>query len=648
MSRKVRLAAEWALWGKRPDARDDYKVLACSDGMLGGDDFGEIMTRYAPGTPADLPQVTVSWVGGDTRAHLGLAVQEWSDRRDGMGRPIAGTRYFCVPYGQAAAGPVSYEALYNAFKDHSLPVNGPLSVEVPTLDLEAILARADGAAVSAAALLLTDRHVCVVRGESVSMLERLRFLDVVAALLPYGLRAKLAASTWTDSSAKHRIRLSFAKHPQEGAYSVAWGGGDGATDGHDIAARYMDLLARHPLEKVMARFAGKTEPLLFKDAQHQVLALLDEPSSTMPMPVQLRPLMQARAGDLLNTCADLLEQRRYDELEGLLTRLHNLARRLADDERRRCQEIIKVERLLCEHRGLPKRLEDFYDVILAVGYGPQLTAEGVRRISEDADTLSGTLVGAMLRMPPAEPGVVLKLVQLCPDEGQRARALQAMDTKDLVKVVAGEPFDPPTVHLVCNELIARGGGGAEDTAMATALHEHGYLAAAIEAVHQDDGDTKLAWFTKLLVAAYGQPFERAAFKEVLGHPVLPQSAALAAAAVRLYGPGARDVVVDGFCEFLGRARLTTKTLNQVVEQLLPPAQPNLPPERPPAVLGAAPSPRGRKGPRFGRPQGPRFGRPQPLAPGHRRPEGLLYFWVILAGSATVVFVVVVLVILGFR
>ncbi|MFD0884012.1 hypothetical protein ACFQ08_05515, partial [Streptosporangium algeriense] len=120
----VRLTAEWALWGKQPGTRDGEKVLACSEGKVGGDDFSKIITRYAPGTSTELPQVTLSWFGGDASAHLGLAVQEWSDERDGLGRDIAITRYFCVPYARAAEGPVSFHGLYQAFAGCALPVAG--------------------------------------------------------------------------------------------------------------------------------------------------------------------------------------------------------------------------------------------------------------------------------------------------------------------------------------------------------------------------------------------------------------------------------------------------------------------------------------------------------------------------------------------
>ncbi len=257
----VRVTAEWALWGKRPGTRDGDEILACSQGLFSRDDFGEIMSRYALGTLADLPQVTFSWVGGGLSAHLGMAVQEWSDQRDGLGRDIAVTRYCCVPYAQIAKGPVSYAELHRALGGRVLPVDGPLTVDVPPLDLESAAGAVDETVIGAAALLLTGAPVCVLNGENVPLADRLTFLDAVASLLPYGFRAKLTASTWTNSATRHRIRLSFARHAPAGAHSISWGRPARPSDGQDIAQRFYDTLTkRDKLSELVADFARRTEP----------------------------------------------------------------------------------------------------------------------------------------------------------------------------------------------------------------------------------------------------------------------------------------------------------------------------------------------------------------------------------------------------
>ncbi|WP_248960070.1 hypothetical protein [Sphaerisporangium perillae] len=263
----VRVTAEWAVWGRRPGTRDGDEILAFSQGRFSRDDYGEIIARYATGAPVNLPQVTMSWVGGGASAHIGLAVQSWSGKRDGLGRDIAVIRYFCVPYAQLAGGPVSYEALYHALDGRTLPFDGPLTVEVPSLDAEPVAAAVDGTARSAAALLLTGAPVCVVNAEAVPLLNRLRFLDAVASLLPYGFRSRLTASTWTDSASRHRIRLSFARHAPQGAHSISWGETAPISKYPDIAQHYHETLVNcRDLTGLVRRFARETEPQSMRTA----------------------------------------------------------------------------------------------------------------------------------------------------------------------------------------------------------------------------------------------------------------------------------------------------------------------------------------------------------------------------------------------
>lgn len=246
--------------------------------MLSRDDFEEIRTVYTIGTPEKLPQVTTAWVGSGDDAHLVLAIQTWSDEEDRRHRRIARTHYFCVPYARITQPPhpVSYEDLYHVLGMCSLTTDRQLVVPVPTLDSGAVAARIDGTAMTTAALLMTGQHVCVVDGEAVPTIERLRFLDTVAALLPYGMRARLTASTWASSTADHKIRLAFTQHVPARTYPVAWGQLAEIPRHEEDAYRYLTLLGRHaPDAKLVDWLAARTEPLTFgKNGRSRVLDLL--------------------------------------------------------------------------------------------------------------------------------------------------------------------------------------------------------------------------------------------------------------------------------------------------------------------------------------------------------------------------------------
>ncbi|OUC99202.1 hypothetical protein [Streptosporangium minutum] len=258
---------EWALEGKRPGAHDDYELLDWSDDRLGPEVFEKIRSRYATGLSADLPQVTIAVAATREREqvshHIVLAAQEWSGHRDATNRKIAYTRWFYVPYQDLAVHQVSYEALYHALAGLPATPSPPLVVRVPEFDPTALVPGSD--ARYAAALLLTGRPVCVVGADRVPMIERLRFLDTVAALLPYGMRTRLTAATWTSSTARHKLRLSFARHAPENAYEVRWGHGAEITWRDGRANVCLGLLARHDvqLEDMLRGLAGLTDPLSF-------------------------------------------------------------------------------------------------------------------------------------------------------------------------------------------------------------------------------------------------------------------------------------------------------------------------------------------------------------------------------------------------
>ncbi|MDP9865763.1 MULTISPECIES: hypothetical protein [Streptosporangium] len=258
---------EWALEGKRPGAHDDYELLSWSDDRLGPEVFEEIRSRYATALSADLPQVTIAVAATREREqvshHIVLAAQEWSGHRDATNRKIVYTRWFYVPYQELVGHQVSYEALYHALVALPVTPSPPLTVRVPEFDPTALVPGPD--ARCAAALLLTGRPVCVVGADRVPMIERLRFLDTVAALLPYGMRTRLTAATWTSSTARHKIRLSFARHAPENAYEVRWGHGTEITWQDGPANVCLSLLARPDvrLADMLRGLAGLTNPLSF-------------------------------------------------------------------------------------------------------------------------------------------------------------------------------------------------------------------------------------------------------------------------------------------------------------------------------------------------------------------------------------------------
>jgi hypothetical protein len=258
---KIAAPVEWAWQGKAPDDRG-YRLLASSTGDISAGNFEEILDRFAPGTLEKLPQVAVSYVSAsDGSRYLSMAFhEEAAGGLDRLGRDVTFTRFFCVPYRQLAAGPVSYLAMYHAFERIRLPdtaappFTADLSRPAPAVPGDAMRA------LPVAELLLTGNPVCIVDAESTSMAERLAYIDTVMALLPYGMRAEMAAATWASSTYRlHKFRLFFSDAPRRAAES--------GVDDHVVRWRPdAMLITRAPATRVPEEFGHEyrqwLQPLL--------------------------------------------------------------------------------------------------------------------------------------------------------------------------------------------------------------------------------------------------------------------------------------------------------------------------------------------------------------------------------------------------
>ncbi|MGW5261776.1 hypothetical protein ACWEQG_12415 [Microbispora sp. NPDC004025] len=277
---------EWALEGKRPGSYDEYGLLNWSDGRLDHEVFEKLRDRYTAGTAVDLPQVTIGTAkiseNGEISHYVVLAIREWSGHHDFANRRIAYTRWFYVPYEQLVDRPVSYTALYTAFAALPLEPRPPLTVDVPPYAPEAVSPGPD--ALSAAALLLNGRPVCVVGADAVPMIDRLRFVDTVAALLPYGTRTRFTAATWTSSTTEHTIKLSFARYAPEGGQTVVWGHAAESLRDQTASKLCYQFYTRSdvPVATMVARLARDTEPLSLEKDRPRVLQLVELSGSAVP------------------------------------------------------------------------------------------------------------------------------------------------------------------------------------------------------------------------------------------------------------------------------------------------------------------------------------------------------------------------------
>lgn len=289
----ITVQAGWAIWSKHPGTRDDYSVLYSSAGPLSAAEFSSVLAHFAPGnppsetgTPSSLPWVTLNRVGVVEKTYLGVSVQVPTEHVDATGRPVSRTSYLCVPYDGLTCDPVSYRALSEALSVAQLPHpgGGLMPLTLPRLDpaelTRSILELGPDTVATIAALLLSG-PVTITGPDFPGVATRVRMLDAVAALLPYGYRASYTAATWSDTGAGLRFRIVFANRARDEASRVVWGTpARGPAEGP--ARRYLEYLRRitgqsavdtTELARLIGHLSTDTAPCKFEQPERALTSI---------------------------------------------------------------------------------------------------------------------------------------------------------------------------------------------------------------------------------------------------------------------------------------------------------------------------------------------------------------------------------------
>ncbi|HEX3516271.1 MAG TPA: hypothetical protein VHT26_19960 [Trebonia sp.] len=589
--RIISVRAQWALHGKVLDD-EGYQVIACSNGDLSRANFADALGRFTLGQLASLPQASVSYLQPATRSpgggYLALAIhwfagggQRYADgvgQVDNQGRVTTFTSYFCAPYASLAPQGTTYLDMYRAFSAVTLPVrDGPpqeVSITAATPQIPSI----DALAMRVAPLLLTGAPVCVLGADETSLDERLRFIDTVMGLLPYGFRARMAAATWTRPTHRnHRFRLFFSSEPRASEKPdqiVYWGEPDLADIPGGDAGHYYGWLA----DKVtpLASLAQMYRELGFGDsADTEALRLVDE------IRLWRRPRLKPMAPDALvgreapgkrdapdrrdapqpaadGTEADPVERllRECDEhvrilnLSRLRQDLDLLQKRLTaggidDVRRRRYRSLITRLELFRPHHPLGKYEGKLYDTLLALAFGGPVGYEAF------------CLVEDCLPKPPAAPPhplypPLLEAIDRAGLADARSKMIvyASHDTKKLARWLGSRDVDAFGLiselargawrrkehgRLFCDvtlQYLHDKQGRYSSAEIRRVLVRNGYLARALRDVGHDQ--YQVYALTKLLVAAFPEDqyplgLDEKTISEILAEtPDAPTPALLAA------------------------------------------------------------------------------------------------------------------------
>jgi hypothetical protein len=560
--RAVKVTVEWALRGKSPNPEGQH-ILGWSTGELSRQNFEEASSMFLLGAPVRLPQIAVSFVpghGGGQGAYVTLAIHDsGAPDRASTRRPNPVTRYFCVPYRELTEAAISYQALYEAFSSEELPDR---TGRVRTRDVAVVppeLARPGDLALRVAALLLSGGPVCVLGAEDTTPADRLAFIDTVMTLLPYGLRTRMAAATWTGASYRdHRFKLFFsdaARPDSPHDHVVSWGepGSPATAPENDHAARYLGWLTA-TVSQPMALLAGLTDPMGFSStsvsrALDRAGVLAEEAGPTSAAgdqawaedPTGPLPRLPADPTEaVLLQCVAELGAQNAAGLTDCISALRTIYAAQPDSARPgprgRYQRIVTQYQLLRPGLRLHGHEDEFYDMVLELAFGTPLDYQGYCQIE---DCLHGADQPAKPRRPSAalsrsvgraaQAGVtdgaadirVLALAahSLGGTELTRFLGTGRMDLGQLIAALA-EKWDRPQHAEIVEDVAVRylrsqPAALFKRQALRTALQAHGYLAPALQLRYPDSSKRQTDLLEELLDAAYPKGLDAATARAIL-------------------------------------------------------------------------------------------------------------------------------------
>ncbi|MER7753323.1 hypothetical protein [Kitasatospora sp. NPDC097643] len=284
----------WAILGKHPGRAMGYEVLGTSldedraRRYLWGAQTGTPNVRHPEETGGRPWRIFLSGVEGERTAACAMVEQDWDGTsRDGTGAPIITSRLLLLEWPQAVGAGISWSALADAatglrWPDPGDGPAGPLRLDLAPASPAELAAVIDDVGfdwAACVAALLTDGHrVTLTAGtrDLPTPERRVRIVDAIAALLPYGCRSWLSAANWTGE-AEHWVQLTFAETARSGRTAVRYGAPTAQPTGQGAAAYLAELRRLHakglPTVELVTHLLAATAPLRRADGPEMLRSL---------------------------------------------------------------------------------------------------------------------------------------------------------------------------------------------------------------------------------------------------------------------------------------------------------------------------------------------------------------------------------------
>lgn len=228
-----KISGEIAIRTKIPKHKGDYKIFIISKGQIKENDFESIFHQYSVANLEcnnnDSARQLPWYSCGKFDNYLSAIRYECTNEKDAQNRLISAACCLCVPLKDVLSNKIAFEPIVTQIPsltiyDQKLKENYDISPDSKKfIDNSKSAIEEMGFEFAAyIASLLIIKPIAIIGGSELTPDKRLRCLDSILSLLPFGARINMSISTWAESCVDHSIKLCFTNSVKKEQIKVDW------------------------------------------------------------------------------------------------------------------------------------------------------------------------------------------------------------------------------------------------------------------------------------------------------------------------------------------------------------------------------------------------------------------------------------------
>lgn len=284
-----KMKISWAIQTKHPGDSQDYRVLACSKGNMNADTYDFLIRKWMTG---EVPLDNTSYNPAAPWYQFGieeegeqivLIKQIWAGYGDFTNRPVLESICLLIPFEKLAEAGCGFKQMMDIFEQEEVSnflkerkdsiyegnenlTDKDMQIVLPTQNevliwMENAVEEVGQETCLQGLDMLLKGHLRIVPGgtDIPGVNERVKWLDAILALLPYGVRANCPASLWVSGNMSNNINLYWGLPSSEGSQLVQDDITSDQIDYIEDTKKIEFLLGKGMLDRVIESLIKKTK-----------------------------------------------------------------------------------------------------------------------------------------------------------------------------------------------------------------------------------------------------------------------------------------------------------------------------------------------------------------------------------------------------